>query len=200
MLSFEPNASPFSAFERVGYVRRLALRMNLAPIRVEYAHGCIVKVELGDDARPRHVTHDPQSSPRRPRLSTPTRLHITCVAASASRRASNEAARRRQGSDEQTSSLRAWRRSALTFAKGCASIRPMGQAARNALAPAARRILDRAKSRRPAPSYSRYPARPFRPVRFATTSATRRQCAGVRPAWVVPSGRITSRSRSRASL
>src|SRR5208337_235621 len=39
----------------------------------------------------------------------------------------------------------------------------MGQAARNALAPAARRILDRAKSRRPAPSYSRYPARPFVP-------------------------------------
>ena len=30
-------------------------------------------------------------------------------------------------------------------------------------------------------------------------SATRRQCARVRPAWVVPSGRITSRSRWRAS-
>jgi hypothetical protein len=30
-------------------------------------------------------------------------------------------------------------------------------------------------------------------------SATRRQCAGVRPAWVVPSGKITSRSRWRAS-
>ena len=36
------------------------------------------------------------------------------------------------------------------------------------------------------------------PVRFATMSATRRQCAGVRPACVVPSGRTTSRSRSRA--
>ncbi len=37
------------------------------------------------------------------------------------------------------------------------------------------------------------------PVIFATINATRRQCAGVRPAWVVPSGRTTSRSRRRAS-
>ena len=35
------------------------------------------------------------------------------------------------------------------------------------------------------------------PVRFAMISAMRRQYAGVRTAWVVPSGRITSRSRWR---
>ena len=34
------------------------------------------------------------------------------------------------------------------------------------------------------------------PVIFATTSATRRQCSGVRPACVVPSGTITSHARA----
>jgi hypothetical protein len=38
-----------------------------------------------------------------------------------------------------------------------------------------------------------------RPVILATKTATRRQCAGVRPWCVMPSGRLTSRSKVRAS-
>jgi hypothetical protein len=43
------------------------------------------------------------------------------------------------------------------------------------------------------------------PVRFATISATRRQCAGVRPAWVVPAaisrqaGRMSSNGQWKKS-
>ena len=44
-------------------------RMTLAEPSRNWIRYCIVNVELGDDARPRHVTHNPRSSPRRSRLS-----------------------------------------------------------------------------------------------------------------------------------